>query len=340
MRIEDGRRCLLPDGGAGCRSGDRRPWRKRPRCTRPKWPRARPEGRSRHGCLCRCRCPRSLVGRRGAPCASAIERARSGSTCSGRTDLGFPANVGSGTCYSAACRGSSCFPESVARNVPHALLTCRPPCLASRAIILRCDGHHDDDGASVLGTVQGSALRSDRARARPSGLDGACAQMIRRHLRDGHRMLFPSGTNGALIDPSDGLEKRSYLVRRFRTRAFRPLAEAHFSRFCPLTSVASGASLFAFDGAATHHPSRSVTDAKQPLIVAPRAAITWRPSTRDIGNDTADRRRTRARPPRLRLAGHSRRRGHRTLVFVRTARPAHSAGWMMRRLAPVIDRCE
>jgi hypothetical protein len=62
-------------------------------------------------------------------------------------------------------------------------------------------GHHDDDAASVLGTVQGAALRSARAYARPSGLDGACAQMIGRHLRDGHRMLFPSGTNGA-FDPS------------------------------------------------------------------------------------------------------------------------------------------
>jgi hypothetical protein len=55
----------------------------------------------------------------------------------------------------------------------------------------------------VLGTVQGSALRSDRACARPSGLDGACAQMISRHLRDGHRMLFPSGTNCSLIDQLD-----------------------------------------------------------------------------------------------------------------------------------------
>ena len=66
-------------------------------------------------------------------------------------------------------------------------------------------GHHDDDAASVLGTVQGAALRSARACARPSGLDGACAQMIGGQLRDGRRMLFPSGTNGALIDPSDGL---------------------------------------------------------------------------------------------------------------------------------------
>jgi hypothetical protein len=42
--------------------------------------------------------------------------------------------------------------------------------------------------------------------ARPSGLDGACAQMIGGQLRDGRRMLFPSGTDSALIDPLDGLE--------------------------------------------------------------------------------------------------------------------------------------
>ena len=41
----------------------------------------------------------------------------------------------------------------------------------------RCAGHHAIDARSVLGTVQGSALRFDRARARPSGLDGACAQI-------------------------------------------------------------------------------------------------------------------------------------------------------------------
>jgi hypothetical protein len=87
------------------------------------------------------------------------------------------------------------------------------------------------NAASVLGTVQGSALRSDRACARPSGLDGACAQMIGGQLRDGRRMLFPSGTNGALIDPSDGLEKRLHMFDRFRTRAFHPLVEVHFSRF-------------------------------------------------------------------------------------------------------------
>lgn len=97
--------------------------------------------------------------------------------------------------------------------------------------------------------------------------------MIGGHLRDGRRMLFRSGTDGAFIDPSDGLEKRPHMFDRFRTRAFHPLVEVHFWRFCQLTIVASGASLFAFDGAATHHPPLSVTDAEQPLIVALRASI-------------------------------------------------------------------
>jgi hypothetical protein len=55
--------------------------------------------------------------------------------------------------------------------------------------------------------------------------------MIGGQLRDGHRMLFPSGTNGAWIDPSDGLEKRSRIFDRFRTHAFHPLVGVHFSRF-------------------------------------------------------------------------------------------------------------
>jgi hypothetical protein len=37
----------------------------------------------------------------------------------------------------------------------------------------------------VLGTVQGSSLRSARANARPAGLDGACAQIRFWQLRDG-----------------------------------------------------------------------------------------------------------------------------------------------------------
>jgi hypothetical protein len=49
--------------------------------------------------------------------------------------------------------------------------------------------------------------------------------------------------------------------------------------------VASGATLFAFVGAATHHPPRSVTDTEQPLIVAHRAAI-------NCALDEGDRQRT------------------------------------------------
>ena len=59
----------------------------------------------------------------------------------------------------------------------------RTPCSRARArdddhpSHCRCAGHHAIDTRSALGTVQGSALRSDRARARPAGLDGACAQI-------------------------------------------------------------------------------------------------------------------------------------------------------------------
>ena len=56
----------------------------------------------------------------------------------------------------------------------------------------------------MLGTVQGAALRSARACARPSGLDGACAQMIVGRLRDGLRMLFLSGRHVVLIDLLNG----------------------------------------------------------------------------------------------------------------------------------------
>jgi hypothetical protein len=92
-------------------------------------------------------------------------------------------------------------------------------------------GHHDNDAASVLGTVQGAALRSARACARPSGLDGACAQMIRGQLRDGRCMLLPFGTHDASMDPFDGIEERSGVFDSFRTRAIRSFIEVHFHDF-------------------------------------------------------------------------------------------------------------
>ena len=48
-------------------------------------------------------------------------------------------------------------------------------------------GHDSIELPSVLGAVQGSSLRAAhaRGRARPSGLDGTCAQLTGRQLRDG-----------------------------------------------------------------------------------------------------------------------------------------------------------
>jgi hypothetical protein len=83
----------------------------------------------------------------------------------------------------------------------------------------------------VLGTVQGSSLRSARAYARPAGLDGACAQMIRRQLRDGRRMLLPSGTHDASMDPLDGIEESSRVFDPFPTRAISLVVEVHVCRF-------------------------------------------------------------------------------------------------------------
>jgi hypothetical protein len=90
------------------------------------------------------------------------------------------------------------------------------------------DGHHDDDAASVLGTVQGSPLRFDRACARPPGLDGACAQMINGQLRDGPRVLSASGTHGAVNESSDGFENERVCAIALRKHALHPFVELHF----------------------------------------------------------------------------------------------------------------
>ena len=80
---------------------------------------------------------------------------------------------------------------------------------------------------------------------------------------------------------------------RFRTRAFRRSLGFIFAILIVDDGVASGASLFAFDGAATHHPPRSVTDAEQPLIVALRAAINSYLTRRSATNATYRRPRAR-----------------------------------------------
>ena len=58
-------------------------------------------------------------------------------------------------------------------------------------------GHHALDAGAVLGSVQGSPLRFDRAPARPSGLDAASAQLRHWQLRDGPMRRPPRSHSGA-----------------------------------------------------------------------------------------------------------------------------------------------
>jgi hypothetical protein len=58
----------------------------------------------------------------------------------------------------------------------HDLCTLQATHQSKELHLVACDDHHACDAGSVLGTVQGSSLRSARAYARPAGLDDACAQ--------------------------------------------------------------------------------------------------------------------------------------------------------------------
>jgi hypothetical protein len=76
----------------------------------------------------------------------------------------------------------------------------------------------------VLGTVHGATLRSARASARPSGLDGACAQMIRGQLRDGRLMLFrPEQAAHQSIHRTALTSAREYSIVSGRARFMRLL---------------------------------------------------------------------------------------------------------------------
>ena len=78
----------------------------------------------------------------------------------------------------------------------------------------------------MLGTVQGAALRSDRARTRGlRALTVAARRSSGGQLRDGRRMLFPSGTQGALIERSHGLASARVCSIGFRKRALHSLVE-------------------------------------------------------------------------------------------------------------------
>jgi len=189
-----GRRSLPPAGGVGVAVGAGIHGVSDPAVRARRGPARALTGRSRHGCPCRHQCSRWLGGRRETPCGAPWNKRVRVHIIRTIWSRNFREMCGMRVPSSRPCRRS--FDSG---NGPGKRTACDVDLASSladaRTIMLDADGHHDDDAASVLGTVQGSPLRSDRASARPSGLDGACAQMISRQLRDGPRMLSASGTH-------------------------------------------------------------------------------------------------------------------------------------------------
>ena len=168
-----------------CRDQSRKPWRERPRCAR--WNGPAPVRRVAHAMAV------------GVPCRlsaclwSVPESPRIRLTCargSVHRDcpddlvLFVPGNPG---------HRIALVPDAMSGTNAGAVETAivarfwRPAEDATSCDHGRCAGHHAIHARSVLGTVQGSALRSDRAYARPAGLDGACAQIASWQLRDGRQ---------------------------------------------------------------------------------------------------------------------------------------------------------
>lgn len=166
---------MPPTAECGCRNQGRRSWRERPGRARVQWPRACPEGRSRHGCQCPVSIVRVSVAAQEAPMNQADMCATNRTRLSGRSGPVCPGRSGEQRRLVLDARQARCCRRLNADSRP-------TPCPRPRAQDdnernrRRCAGHHAIDAHSVLGTVQGSALRFDRAPARPSGLDGACAQ--------------------------------------------------------------------------------------------------------------------------------------------------------------------
>jgi len=75
-------------------------------------------------------------------------------------------------------------------------------------------GHHAFDAGAVLGVVQGSSLRFDRARARPSGLDDACAQHVSGSysVSRGSTRFYDFDEFERLVAAARALDGRAYLL--------------------------------------------------------------------------------------------------------------------------------
>jgi hypothetical protein len=157
----------------------RKPWRERPRCRHRKWPCHRPsQGRSRHGRPFPCQCPNFTVGAAEEPQPGTLMRALvrakfPGQLCRRTRMLQSTDRASFQRCLLARSSGQSSSP---ARHGQDSMSVTACQRTRARSVPL---GHHSFDARSVLGGVQGSSLRFDRAHARPSGLDAAFAQRLK-----------------------------------------------------------------------------------------------------------------------------------------------------------------
>ena len=176
-----------------CDSLGRKAWRERPRCARFQWPHACPEG--------------SLTP---SPSVSLSLWVRAGFRIPAATII-CAGEIWPGSWLTSSGRsGLESCGKSESLKSTRSAFDCAADCCVSAARdccpfrrSLRGNGHYWDgsadhhafDARSVLGTVQGSSLRSARANARPAGLDGACAQIRSLQLRDGRWVMMRSWTD-------------------------------------------------------------------------------------------------------------------------------------------------
>jgi hypothetical protein len=144
-------------------------------------------GRSRH----RCRVSLSTVGA-WLPCSQGRVRLKPtsahGSTLglSGQSGLALPGQLD----HPVRSSHRTIRSQMCGRIAPARITQSEPSLVHDEGCVrdyCQCVGHHAIDGRSVLGTGKALRVASTAHPARPSGLDGACAQLADWQLRDGRQ---------------------------------------------------------------------------------------------------------------------------------------------------------
>jgi hypothetical protein len=130
-------------------------------------------GRSRHGCRCLCRSSERLYSVRETPRIRYTFARGTGRRSSGQSG---PARAGNPGHKVHSFRARSRDRSGVRRQ--HDRCTLERTHQRHELDVVRGADHHAFDAGSVLGTVQGSSLRSARAYARPAGLDDASRRSL------------------------------------------------------------------------------------------------------------------------------------------------------------------